>query len=90
MHLWSRAGLQNGLLPPKCRVRDAWVQNNLMEGEQPEVIVNVGSHKFGRKGEIILHSELRELGRRLKSEVLFQISCINNFFPILEILGDEH
>lgn len=51
---------------PGATIKDVleWLQSTLKrEGEQSEVLVDIGTNKIGRNGEEVLHSENRELGR---------------------------
>ena len=55
---------------PGARVRDASDHVHCVlkwEGDQPDVVVNIGTNDVGRKSEEVLKSEYRELGRKLKS-----------------------
>ena len=55
---------------PGARVRDVSdrVQDILeWEGDQPEVVVHVGTNNIGRNSEEVLKREYRELGRKLRS-----------------------
>ncbi|XP_051897466.1 40S ribosomal protein S24 isoform X2 [Pristis pectinata] len=55
---------------PGARVRDVTDRVHRIlerEGEQPEVVVHVGTNDIGRKGDEVLKSEIRELGRRLRN-----------------------
>ncbi|XP_055498195.1 uncharacterized protein LOC129701166 [Leucoraja erinacea] len=54
---------------PGTRVRDVSerVQDILKwEGEEPEVVVHIGTNDIGRKREAVLKGEFRELGRELR------------------------
>ncbi|XP_062909111.1 uncharacterized protein LOC134349138 [Mobula hypostoma] len=55
---------------PGARIQDVTdrVQGILKsEGEDPEVVVHVGTNDVGKNGKDILQRDFRELGRRLKS-----------------------
>ena len=55
---------------PGARIQDVTdrVQTILKgEGEQPEVVVHVGTNDVGKKGMNILQRDFRELGKMLKS-----------------------
>ena len=54
---------------PGARVRDISdrIQGILKwEGEEPEVVVHIGTNDIGRKGEEVLKQEYRELGRQFR------------------------
>ena len=55
---------------PGARVRDVSDRVHSVlkwEGDQPDVVVHIGTNDVGRKSEEVLKSEYRELGRKLKS-----------------------
>ncbi|XP_067845690.1 uncharacterized protein [Heptranchias perlo] len=67
---------------PGGRVKDITerVQNILRgEGEQPEVVVHVGTNDIGRKRIEVLQSQFQELGRKFKKQDLKDFS--DRFLP---------
>ncbi|XP_059504239.1 uncharacterized protein LOC132209920 isoform X2 [Stegostoma tigrinum] len=68
---------------PGARIQDVTdrVQRILEgEGEDPEVLVHVGTNDFGKKRRSILQRDFRELGRRLKSRTSRVV--ISGFLPV--------
>jgi len=68
--LWARARLSDGLLTPVAMVYD--VSDRVFrilkgEGEQPEVVVHIGTNDIDRKRDVDIKNKFRELGWKLKA-----------------------